>query len=574
MAQGNTGQPTTLTSAHILVGDATNIAQDVAVSGDITITNAGVTTIKTDVALAGAPTAATAAVATNTTQIATTAFVIANSVTQPHGASVDNTIPRMDGTGGATIQLSNVVISDNDELYLYRNNEIADSTTSRTLSATVDMGCTIRFSNSSTITVTVPNTLPKGFYCTIIQGGTGQVQLSAASGTTIQNRLGYTATRDQFSVCVLEVTANAGTAPFCTWSGDTYVASTAFSSPILASLQQVSITIAAGATSNTATITAVASGKAYCHWQGVTGQVATYNGSTCEVDITLTNTTTVTATRNTSDASNSVTVNCTVVEFVSSAIQNIQQGTITMTAAASNTATITAVVAANTIVHYNGATTTDTSASFSIIKNKLVLTNTTTITATRTTGTNNLTARFVAIEFAAGVLNQAVQSITAASNTTALSAALTLFDSRYTLAFHGGWSYNSANSDTGGAPSLENGGNTNYVLRSGYASGFTYNPSWQIAEFTSTQINRITRCRTKIAATTTSGTTTISSTNTVNTAKTLVNFLGYNSVSALSTFRDSSMKVVLTDANTITATKNTSSATVDGYTSFEIVEFQ
>ncbi len=576
MAQGNTGQPTTLTNAHILVGDSSNIAQDVAVSGDITITNAGVTTIKTDVALAGAPTAATAAVATNTTQIATTAFVIANSVTQPHGASVDNTIPRMDGTGGATIQLSNVVITDLDELYLYRTYEISETTTARTLASATDMNATIRTTNSSITTITLPNSLPVGFKCRIIQGGTGQVQLSAASGATIQNRLGYTATRDQYSVCDLEVIANSGgSAAIYTWSGDTYVASTAFSSPILASLQQVSITIAAGATSNTATITAVASGKAYCHWQGVTSQITTFNGATCMVDVTLTNTTTVTATRNTSDASNSITVNCTVVEFASAAIQNIQQGTITMTAAASNTATITAVVTANSIVHYNGATCTDTTASFSINMNKLVLTNTTTVTATRVTATNNLTARFVVIEFAAGVLNQAVQSITAAANTTALSAALTAFDPRYTMAFYGGFSWNTAtNTDSGGLPCISSAGPANYALITGYVSAITYNPSWQIVEFTSTAINRITRNRITIAATTTSNTSAISSTNTVNTAKTLINFSGFTSGAALSTFRDAAMKVTLTDANTITATKNTSQATIAGHAYYEMVEFQ
>lgn len=35
----------TLTSAHLLVGDGSNVAQDVAVTGDVAITNAGVTSI-------------------------------------------------------------------------------------------------------------------------------------------------------------------------------------------------------------------------------------------------------------------------------------------------------------------------------------------------------------------------------------------------------------------------------------------------------------------------------------------------------------------------------------------------
>src|SRR3990172_4676739 len=46
---GSGGISTTLTSAHILVGNAGNTATDVAVSGDITITNGGVVAIATGV---------------------------------------------------------------------------------------------------------------------------------------------------------------------------------------------------------------------------------------------------------------------------------------------------------------------------------------------------------------------------------------------------------------------------------------------------------------------------------------------------------------------------------------------
>jgi hypothetical protein len=40
-----------LTSAHLLVGNASNVATDTAVTGDVTITNAGVTAIKASVSL-------------------------------------------------------------------------------------------------------------------------------------------------------------------------------------------------------------------------------------------------------------------------------------------------------------------------------------------------------------------------------------------------------------------------------------------------------------------------------------------------------------------------------------------
>src|SRR6266478_2628223 len=50
---------TALTSAHLLIGNVSNVATDTAVTGDVTISNTGVTTIKTSVALAGSPTTTT-----------------------------------------------------------------------------------------------------------------------------------------------------------------------------------------------------------------------------------------------------------------------------------------------------------------------------------------------------------------------------------------------------------------------------------------------------------------------------------------------------------------------------------
>lgn len=67
----------TLTDGHIYVGNSSNIAADVAVSGDVTVDNSGVTAIKTNVALAGNPTTTTQSPGDNSTKIATTAFVTA-----------------------------------------------------------------------------------------------------------------------------------------------------------------------------------------------------------------------------------------------------------------------------------------------------------------------------------------------------------------------------------------------------------------------------------------------------------------------------------------------------------------
>ena len=64
-----------LTSAEIVVGDATNVAAAVAISGDVTLSNTGQVDIIDDVNLGGDPTTTTQLVTDDSTRIATTAYV-------------------------------------------------------------------------------------------------------------------------------------------------------------------------------------------------------------------------------------------------------------------------------------------------------------------------------------------------------------------------------------------------------------------------------------------------------------------------------------------------------------------
>lgn len=100
---------TTLTDGHILVGDASNQAADVAMSGDVTISNTGVTAIKSSVALAGDPTTTTQSASDSSTKIATTAMVqAAIAAAVASGASFrggydasSNVFPSTGGSGTA-----------------------------------------------------------------------------------------------------------------------------------------------------------------------------------------------------------------------------------------------------------------------------------------------------------------------------------------------------------------------------------------------------------------------------------------------------------------------------------------
>lgn len=100
-----------LSSTQILIGDGTGFTA-AALSGDATMTNAGVVDISDNVALGGNPTATTQSAGNNTTRIATTAFVttaasaITNSLTrfthsdktQTNGSSNLSSWTRADGT--------------------------------------------------------------------------------------------------------------------------------------------------------------------------------------------------------------------------------------------------------------------------------------------------------------------------------------------------------------------------------------------------------------------------------------------------------------------------------------------
>ena len=63
-----------LSSTQILIGDGTGFTA-AALSGDATMTNAGVVAIKSNVALSGSPTTTTQSASDNSTKIATTAYV-------------------------------------------------------------------------------------------------------------------------------------------------------------------------------------------------------------------------------------------------------------------------------------------------------------------------------------------------------------------------------------------------------------------------------------------------------------------------------------------------------------------
>lgn len=207
------------------------------------------------------------------------------------------------------------------------------------------------------------------------------------------------------------------------------------------SIQPFSITVTgAGVVSNTAAITAVDTDYAqivYC------GQISTSTASagaapnTDWLRVELTNSTTVTAYRN--SASSSQTIYGYVVEWEPAVITSIQAGTITIAGTSGATA-ITAVDMSRSAVFFLGQTTTYGNSTGGNVLTRVNLTDVDEVTATRDLGSGSVTVGYVVVEFAAGVLKSATQekTITLAavgSNTAALSPSIDM--SKAMLAYGG-----------------------------------------------------------------------------------------------------------------------------------------
>ena len=152
---------------------------------------------------------------------------------------------------------------------------------------------------------------------------------------------------------------------------------------VIKSIQRGTINLQ-GATSNTATITAVTTANSVLSIAGrssddTTGGPGQSNYSMIRGE--LTNSTTVTAYRITDDGVGaSPIIPFEVVEYYSGVIRSIQRGTITLNASTSGTATITSVTTGKTQLYFLGATVNAT--GYSVWAHpKLVLTNATTVTA-------------------------------------------------------------------------------------------------------------------------------------------------------------------------------------------------
>jgi len=155
-----------------------------------------------------------------------------------------------------------------------------------------------------------------------------------------------------------------------------------FDSSVIDSIQ--SGTIATSSSSGTDTITSVNTSRSVVIHQGQKSDDTGNDIFSGIHTLSLTNSTTVTATNSLLFGSSNATLYYTVIEFASGVVDSVQEFDITIASGTSNTATITSVVTGQSCIFAGGLRPTSTSDRFSRPDHlpKVELTNSTTVTAT------------------------------------------------------------------------------------------------------------------------------------------------------------------------------------------------
>lgn len=332
------------------------------------------------------------------------------------------------------------------------------------------------------------------------------------------------------------------------------------------SVQHVSITIAAGQTTGTASISAVGS-LAFIVMQGQSVTDPTAVSFTDNLaSVTLTNSTTVTATRNATGSSQTVTINCAVVDATSNLVDSVQFGSVSATTGTSGTAAISSVTTARSAVFYLGNTSTATTATRAM--GGVTLTNATTVTANfgNALGANVSLTSFCVVQFAAGAI-QSLQQLATASTSTGASEAITISAvvmANTILAYGGMACASSTFTLIRGYLQLTSTTNVNSVR--GASNSGSHTPFFTVIEFVPGVISSIERATIAVASAT-SNTATLSNSLT---SKGLANFTGFNTTATASD--EMQAKLAKTNATTLTASKNTAGSSTSTV-AYEAVNF-
>jgi len=335
-------------------------------------------------------------------------------------------------------------------------------------------------------------------------------------------------------------------------------------------IQYVSISIGATNTSGTATISAVGSG-AYIIWLGQKFSTSSTSETTGLGRVELTNSTTVTAYRN--SAGNTLTVNALVVDGdTTNLVKSVQKGTLAFAGSnTTKTATISAVTNNNTVINYPGLTSASNATDqLQIFQVRLSLSGTTVTGARNTSTSNALTVGYQVVEFQGTALNSAVQNVqqTATSGTSNDNSISSVTTANTWIANGNNFS-NTSTSVNAFWPNVKLKDSTHTTMATnGDPGGGTVGANYCVCEFVSGVLtaNAVQRGTVSLSAAT-SGTLTITS---VTQAQAAQNWLG--NTSNISNMNEETLYYLSAFTNSTTLTVS-NTASVTGIGSLEIIEF-
>lgn len=146
-------------------------------------------------------------------------WALVGDVLKP-ATSADMSVPRWDGTDGAQLDDSGVIIGDLDELFNYRAKRVA-YTADHTMDA-ADRGKLVVLDSTTNKTFTLPANAEVGTAYTFYAKNTGRALFVAASGALIVHPDNHTGTRTRYSTVFAFCEENSGgSAAVWTLGGDT-----------------------------------------------------------------------------------------------------------------------------------------------------------------------------------------------------------------------------------------------------------------------------------------------------------------------------------------------------------------
>ena len=329
----------------------------------------------------------------------------------------------------------------------------------------------------------------------------------------------------------------------------------ASNSPLVNSVQQVSITIPTSSASATATINAVGA-NAFIIFNGQTSTDNGYAGKSDWGAIALTNSTTISASRVLQTSTSSLTLNATVIDPTSLLVDKVQFGTVSVpTSSQTGTATLsTAVDVTRSIVLPLGNNTQTIQSHFNAV-GAVSLTNGTTVTGYVGTGINTgpVTLPFVVVEFVASAVKSLQQFavLNTSSTTTVTNQPINPVVTNNSIIMPGGQSQPSSNPSNINSYVLFPGSgltqNNVAIVKNGTNGAGSYT-CFAVLEFNPSYINAQSGLISLATA--------VSATGTINTVDPTVSFVTNQGNSTdQTTFVSNTgfMTAALTNSNTVTA---------------------